>query len=99
MCASLGKSVTDHEPTLIDTYSKEMKVDGSKCQVTLVDCGQEYGENLDVASTDGFIICHKANDMASLNFALKLVDEIIAIKDTNNAFARYKMANFSSTYT
>ena len=82
MCASLGKSVTDHEPTLIDTYSKEMKVDGSKCQVTLVDCGQEYGENLDVASTDGFIICHKANDMASLNFALKLVDEIIAIKDT-----------------
>lgn len=57
-------------------------MDNIKCLVTLLDCGEEYGKNLDVASTDGFIVCHKANDMASLNLALKLVDEIIAIKDT-----------------
>ena len=74
--------MVDHEATLIDTYSKETSVDKIKCLVTLIDCGEEFGENLDVASTDGFIICHKANNMASLNFALKLVDEIIAIKDT-----------------
>ena len=78
----IGKSIVDHEATLIDTFSKEINLDNTKCLVTLIDCGDEYGENLDVASTDGFIICHKATDMASLNFALKLVDEIIAIKDT-----------------
>lgn len=78
----IGKSMVEHEATLIDTYSKEISVDKIKCLVTLIDCGEEFGENLDVASTDGFIICHKANNMASLNFALKLVDEIIAIKDT-----------------
>ena len=78
----IGKSIVDHEATLIDTYSKEINVDSTKCSVTFIDCGEQYGENLDVSSTDGFIICHKANDMASLNFALKLVDEIIAIKDT-----------------
>ena len=77
-----GTSMAEHEATLIDTYSKEISVDKIKCLLTLIDCGKEFGENLDVASTDGFIICHKANNMASLNFALKFVDEIIAIKDT-----------------
>ena len=80
----IGKSIVDHEATLIDTFSKEINLDNTKCLVTLIDCGEEYGKNLDVASTDGFIICHKATDMASLNFALKLVDEIIAIKDTTS---------------
>lgn len=90
----IGKSIIDHETTLIDTYSKEITVDKAKCMVTLNDCGEEFGENLDVASTDGFIICHKANDMASLIFALKLVDEIIAIKDTTTLLPDIKWPIF-----
>ena len=80
----------DHEATLIDSYKKEIEVDNTKCLVTLIDCGGDFGENLDVASTDGFIVCHKANDMTSLNVALKLIDEIIAIKDTTTLSADTK---------
>ena len=86
----IGKSILDHEATLIDSYKKEIEVDNTKCLVTLIDCGGDFGENLDVASTDGFIVCHKTNDMTSLNVALKLVDEIIAIKDTTTLSADTK---------
>jgi len=80
----------DHEATLIDSYKKEIEVDNTKCLVTLIDCGGDFGENLDVASTDGFIVCHKANDMTSLNVALKLIDEIVTIKDTTTLSADTK---------
>ena len=86
----IGKSIVDHEATLIDSYKKEIEVDNTKCLVTLIDCGGDFGENLDVVSTDGFIVCHKTNDMTSLNVALKLVDEIIAIKDTTTLSADTK---------
>lgn len=69
------------EPTIEDQYNKSVTVNGMSYTVTILDVGSHHDTNIDVASLDGFIVCHETGNQESFTHAQKLVANIRKIKN------------------
>jgi len=79
--------VEKYDPTIEDTYSKELMVDGQTCQLTIVDTGVgEYQALTDgyIVTAEGVMILYAINSRSSFDYASKMRRRILELKRKSN---------------
>ena len=84
----MGKFVEILDPTIEDSYSKVMDIDGSQTHLKIFDpCGEDQfppTRDLYIKDNQGFLLVYSIIDQKSFNDLIPLRDEIIRIKGTQS---------------
>ena len=83
-----GVFTDKYDPTIEDSYRKEIDLDGQKCIVEILDTA---GTEQFIALRDsymkngqGFLLVYSITAQATLNDLIELYDQIVRVKDTEN---------------
>ena len=75
------------DPTLEDSYRKEMDVDGAKCILEIVDTAatEQYNamHDLYMRNADGFVTVYSITDLKSFDEVAEVHERILRMKDTD----------------
>ncbi|KAJ6245408.1 ras-like protein [Anaeramoeba flamelloides] len=81
----LNRFVTDYDPTIQDSYEKEIVLDQNKCLLDILDtAGCEefyYLQGITYRTGDGFLIVYSITDRSSFDLVTHFLHEICQIKD------------------
>ena len=84
-----GVFTDKYDPTIEDSYKKEIEVDGQKCKVEILDTA---GTEQFIALRDsymkngqGFLLVYSITSQATLNDLNELYDQIVRVKETRDA--------------
>jgi len=82
------KFIKDYDPTIEDSYRKQVVVDGKVAMLTIWDtAGQEEYEALQdgyIREADGFIIVYSISDRKSYESVLNYYKKILRVKDSSS---------------
>eukprot|EP01129_Flabellula_baltica_P006730 TRINITY_DN2553_c0_g1_i2.p1 TRINITY_DN2553_c0_g1~~TRINITY_DN2553_c0_g1_i2.p1 ORF type:complete len:211 (-),score=40.27 TRINITY_DN2553_c0_g1_i2:71-676(-) len=80
--------VTDYDPTIENSYRKQVEVDGISCMLDLMDtAGQEElsaMRNQYIQSGEGFLIVYSVTSYRSFEAVMKHRNQVLRIKDSHN---------------
>ncbi|KAK7202649.1 ras family-domain-containing protein [Myxozyma melibiosi] len=85
---SQGVFLDSYDPTIEDSYRRQIDVDGRSCMLEILDtAGVEQFtamRELYIKSGQGFLLVYSVTDRASLQELIKLRDQVCRIKDSKN---------------
>lgn len=80
--------VEKYDPTIEDSYRKQVEVDGTQCILEILDtAGTEQFtamRDLYMKSGQGFLLVYSITSMVTLNDLEPLREQILRVKDSNN---------------
>lgn len=83
-----GVYIDTYDPTIEDSYSKEIEVDGRACNLEILDTAGVAQftamRELYIKNGQGFLLVYSVTDKNSLQELLAIREQIIRIKGTNN---------------
>lgn len=81
-----GIFVEKYDPTIEDSYRKQVEIDGQQCMMEILDtAGTEQFtamRDLYMKSGQGFVLVYSITAQATFNDLLELHDQIVRVKDT-----------------
>jgi len=83
-----GNFVEKYDPTIEDSYRKQIEIDGSACVLDIMDTAgqEEYSALRDqyMKTGEGFILVYSVISRASFEYAIKLRGNIIRLKEAQD---------------
>ncbi|KAF7712185.1 Ras-related small GTPase [Penicillium ucsense] len=75
--------IESYDPTIEDSYRKQIEVDGRQCILEILDTAgtEQFSEELYMKQGQGFLLVFSITSMSSLNELSELREQIIRIKD------------------
>lgn len=85
--------VEKYDPTIEDSYRKQVEVDGTQCILEILDtAGTEQFtamRDLYMKSGQGFLLVYSITSMVTLNDLEPLREQILRVKDSNNVWINH----------
>ncbi|GMF98530.1 unnamed protein product [[Candida] boidinii] len=83
-----GIYIESYDPTIEDSYSKEIEVDGRACNLEILDTAGVAQftamRELYIKSGQGFLLVYSVTDKNSLQELLAIREQVLRIKDSSN---------------
>ena len=83
-----GIFVEKYDPTIEDSYRKQIEVDGQQCMLEILDtAGTEQFtamRDLYMKNGQGFLLCYSITSVNSYNEIIDLREQILRVKDTDD---------------
>lgn len=83
-----GVYIDSYDPTIEDSYRKQIEVDGRACDLEILDTAGVAQftamRELYIKSGKGFLLVYSVNDESSLQELLALREQVLRIKDSSN---------------
>ncbi|ODQ57246.1 hypothetical protein WICANDRAFT_97874, partial [Wickerhamomyces anomalus NRRL Y-366-8] len=83
-----GVYIDSYDPTIEDSYRKQIEVDGRACDLEILDTAGVAQftamRELYIKSGKGFLLVYSVNDESSLQELLALREQVLRIKDSTN---------------
>lgn len=83
-----GIFVEKYDPTIEDSYRKQVEIDGQQCMMEILDtAGTEQFtamRDLYMKNGQGFVLVYSITAQATFNDLMELHDQIVRVKDTSN---------------
>lgn len=83
-----GIFVEKYDPTIEDSYRKQVEIDGQQCMMEILDtAGTEQFtamRDLYMKNGQGFVLVYSITAQATFNDLMELHDQIVRVKDTPN---------------
>ncbi|KAH8588672.1 ras family-domain-containing protein, partial [Bisporella sp. PMI_857] len=78
--------IESYDPTIEDSYRKQIEVDGRQCMLEILDTAgtEQFSEELYMKTGQGFLLVFSITSQSSLSELSELREQIIRIKDDDN---------------